>query len=710
MKSKISLSVALLFAIGGGLQAAEEVKLDAIEVASDYLGESTEDSNSYGYKASKAATGLELSILKTPQSTDALTSKNLKQTTSSSYEANDALNRVVGVSFRKRDPERFEIHSRNSEVDSISIDGVTLQNAQHNGISEVGLTDTSLLDRIEIVRGATGLMKGAGEPSANINLVRKVPHVTKDFARLGLSYGSWDFKRVDTDLSYALNKDRSIRARLNFALQDRDYFVDRYKSRKGVVAGVVDFDIGDSSLLRIGADYINTKNKATMWSGLFRKDASGNTLDFPIGYNFSPSWASSSSVVTTQFLNFRHFFDNDFELDLSYNHQNFKQDWYRFDVDNSTYINGNFTKASSLFTKADRKIDVLTAKLSGDYEIANIANQFALTLQSNKNKLNFDIYKPTTAAGIWDSFDFSGRFFEGKFNQGRPDYELADKANMKTTQNSISLINNTNLTDNLSVLLGLRLTKYSRVTKTDQGSWYEAEDYKNNNVSKYFGLTYEYIKGHTIYASITDIFTPQAEIDENKKKLKPIVGTNYEIGLKSQFLDGNINTNLAVFETRRNGVASFVKSIEHDTIWIYEPVNGAKTRGFEVGLSGNIGNLNIYGGYTYAVAKDHKKQPLNTYIPTKTFKFALDYEILKGVNVGGDYSWRNATYLAWDDKKFDTPAFGILNLHANYQVTPKFKVQANINNALNKKHILNDWGRYTNGEPRNFMLRAEYEF
>ena len=33
--------------------------------------------------------------------------------------------------------------------------------------------DTSLYDRVEIVRGATGLMTGAGNPSASVNLVRK---------------------------------------------------------------------------------------------------------------------------------------------------------------------------------------------------------------------------------------------------------------------------------------------------------------------------------------------------------------------------------------------------------------------------------------------------------------------------------------------------------------------------------------------------------
>jgi outer membrane receptor for ferric coprogen and ferric-rhodotorulic acid len=35
--------------------------------------------------------------------------------------------------------------------------------------------DTALFDRVEVVRGANGLMTGAGSASASINMVRKKP-------------------------------------------------------------------------------------------------------------------------------------------------------------------------------------------------------------------------------------------------------------------------------------------------------------------------------------------------------------------------------------------------------------------------------------------------------------------------------------------------------------------------------------------------------
>ncbi|MDE9545740.1 TonB-dependent receptor plug domain-containing protein, partial [Xenorhabdus bovienii] len=61
------------------------------------------------------------------------------------------------------------------------------------------LLDTAILDRLEVVRGAAGLMVGTGMPSAAINLIRKRP--TRDFrGEVTLGTGSWDKWRTSLDL------------------------------------------------------------------------------------------------------------------------------------------------------------------------------------------------------------------------------------------------------------------------------------------------------------------------------------------------------------------------------------------------------------------------------------------------------------------------------------------------------------------------------
>lgn len=713
MNKKIKLSLALATAIfcvyGGGttLVANETTVLDTIEVSTDYLGESTENSNSYGYKASKAATGLELSILRTPQSTDALTSKQLKDNINSDYSADKAVGNIVGISLDKSDTSKMFFHSRKTRINNIDIDGIP--SSSDNDIG--GLTDTAILDRIEVVRGSTGFIKGPGNPSASVNLVRKVPDVSKDFTRFGLSAGSWNFKRADLDASYALNEARSIKARLNVASQKGGSFLDRYKADKNLVYGVVDFNIGDSSLLRVGADYIANNSRSVMWGTKSYEYGNGERTNYPINYNHAPDWAKIKGNVSSKFLKFSHIFSNDFELDLNYHRQDLKQNWTRFAVDAEPMKSGYFTEAQSINTDTKRVIDIFSAKLSGDFKIAKVENKFSTTVDYRINNLKRDLFYPATSLSNNDYFPFSGRFFEGKFNDPKPDFKFVGKDSVKTEQTSISFIDNIDFSDKFSALIGLRFTKYKDKSISTGRSFYSNYTVDKNNISKFFGLSYEYLEGHSSYISMTDIFTPQEEVDINRKTLTPIVGTTYEIGFKSQFFNDSLNTNLAIFEIRRDIDSQYAGDFPDGTSY-YEIVDGNKIKGFEISAYGKINDkLNIYTGYAYSKARNKDKEVIATRIPDKTFKLGFDYEVMTKLNLGANVNWQSTTYNIYGGKKYYVDSYALVDLHAIYKISPKFKIQANINNALDKKYLSGNWGYvYTDGEPRNFMFRTEYQF
>ncbi|MCE6984303.1 TonB-dependent siderophore receptor, partial [Pseudomonas frederiksbergensis] len=66
------------------------------------------------------------------------------------------------------------IYSRGFEVETIQYDGVPLDR-RYYAIGSSFTSDTLLYDRVEILRGANGLLQGSGNPGAAINLVRKRP-------------------------------------------------------------------------------------------------------------------------------------------------------------------------------------------------------------------------------------------------------------------------------------------------------------------------------------------------------------------------------------------------------------------------------------------------------------------------------------------------------------------------------------------------------
>lgn len=149
-----------------------------------------------GYAAQVTNVGLKLPVSQreTPQSVSVLTRSLLDDLAVGSLD--DAILFVPGVAMRQYDSIDTQYISRGFEITNYQLDGLpaTLGRAKPR---------LAMYDRIEVLRGAAGLLNGAGEPGGAINLVRKRP--TKDFAAdASFRIGSWDLYQVQGDIRGAL--------------------------------------------------------------------------------------------------------------------------------------------------------------------------------------------------------------------------------------------------------------------------------------------------------------------------------------------------------------------------------------------------------------------------------------------------------------------------------------------------------------------------
>ncbi len=177
----------------------------------------TEDSGSYNTSSMSTATGLNISARETPQSVSVLTKQRMRDQNLNSVES--AVNNITGISVRQFDSDRFGFTSRGMAVNNVMRDGVaTFYDTRFNYGDNT--LDTDMFDRIEVVRGAAGLMAGPGNPSAVINLVRKRP--TQDFrGSVSAGVGSWEKWRTALDISGPLNSEGSVRGRLSRLMKIR---------------------------------------------------------------------------------------------------------------------------------------------------------------------------------------------------------------------------------------------------------------------------------------------------------------------------------------------------------------------------------------------------------------------------------------------------------------------------------------------------------
>jgi outer membrane receptor for ferric coprogen and ferric-rhodotorulic acid len=177
-------------------------------------GRRTDD---YTVKDSAAATKLTLTPRETPQSMTVITRERLDDQATTSLR--QVLDNTPGIYSSAFDTERVVFYSRGFLIDTLMYDGVpALSSFDTSSIDET--LDSALYERIEVVRGATGLMTGAGSPAASINLVRKHADSRTPTYSFDLTAGSWRDRRAEFDVSTPLNSDGTIRGRVVGVAED----------------------------------------------------------------------------------------------------------------------------------------------------------------------------------------------------------------------------------------------------------------------------------------------------------------------------------------------------------------------------------------------------------------------------------------------------------------------------------------------------------
>ena len=135
--------------------------LQAIRAGSATDEVTTEGTLSYTPRATRAGTGLSLSLRETPQSVTVVTRQRIEDQNMLSVK--DVLAATPGISVQNYDTERYGFNSRGFSIDTYLYDGIPTALTGGGGwAAGESSIDPIIYDRIEVVRGATGLLTGAG--------------------------------------------------------------------------------------------------------------------------------------------------------------------------------------------------------------------------------------------------------------------------------------------------------------------------------------------------------------------------------------------------------------------------------------------------------------------------------------------------------------------------------------------------------------------
>ncbi|QGM46805.1 TonB-dependent siderophore receptor [Methylocystis heyeri] len=605
---------------------------------------------------------------------------------------------------------------------------------------------------VEVLKGPAAILYGAVEPGGLVNVTTKQPSETPHYS-LQQQFGSYAAYRTTASATGPLNQDKSLLYRLDASYENDGSFVDLGYTRNLFFAPVLQWNIDQSTKLKLELEYQNSNidqvygftplvygaplhtersinygerspfNEETLFSGLswshdFNKDwsikqqvmmnrdktaaaqiepffiAQQNTFSLPTP-PFPPF--TSSFLTPSTVGNLVDRFSEPYSL---------KTDIYSTTVD----VVGNFDTGPLKHTLL----------LGGDYYRYNYRGDLSTTFNLSMITVPFlGINLPNFTGGSLTSL--WAPFHPGTpFGPAAPLYAFAGQADNLGlyAQDQIKL------PYGFEVLGGLRYQYLNQRNQFTDGNCFATATCTLDFLVKRYGeldqvvtprvgLLWRPREWVSFYGNYTEGFSPNlGKISSDGTLIAPSSANQWEGGVKLELFDGRVRATGAYYHLVKTNIP--VQAIGTQ---FYTTVGAARSQGPEFDLQGEIlpgwkaiiayANTDVIYTKTnpildpaHPVGSRFEGVPRNTARLFSTYEFQL--EPLRGLKFGGGYTF-HGTQPAWNFSginfhTYQVPSYGVVDLLAAYEFsvgTSKLTAQLNVANLFDRKY-------YTDAEVQHF--------
>ena len=698
------------------------LELGATTISAQALDATTEGSHSYTSKAVTLGKGTH-TLKEIPQSITVMTRKQMDDQNLVSLK--DAVNQTTGIVGLQGVGQGMILSSRGFQIDDWQYDGVPILRNNYS-LGNWATQDLIFFDRLEIMRGAAGLLQGTGSPGGAVNLVRKRGQHAPTVTLTGKA-GSWDHYGLQLDAGGPLNQAGNIRGRVVIDEDQSNSFVDHAWSKTHSLYGALDVDLSEDTTLGLAVSQSNGESRGNI-RGLPRY-ADGSMPDVSRSTYTGARWNRSEIDVTTYYTDLEHRFNDDwaFKVGAVYMTEDNQAKNQRVQRGGGLLPDGSGVQYADFVTDFQSTKSGLDMNLIGKFEALSMEQE--VMLGGNFSQLETDDRYARTFNSTSDSiFDL---------NNNRPDISYESLINSPGGRGVLSKYDirqkgvygtwRVKPIDDLTLVLGSRVSWYDFSYKSRTEDSAGITPYTANTgtetgvVTPYGGIIYDLSREWAVYASYTDVFQPQTEVDSSGSVLKPIVGTNYEVGLKGELMDGRVNTSLAVFryDHENRAIQDIAGGMVCEGGYCSAASGKVRSQGFDAEISGEVvDNLQLFAGYTYNTTK-YLEEPgkdgvvFSSWTPKHMLRVWGNYQLTgdwSRVSTGLGFTTQSHTLVY--QEKTDVPGYTVWNARVGYQLTPEIALALNANNLFDKTYITPAYnqldGNNNFGDPRNLMFNVKY--
>ncbi|RUT12290.1 ferrichrome-iron receptor [Chroococcidiopsis cubana SAG 39.79] len=462
------------------------------------------------------------------------------------------------------------------------------------------LSPIGTVERVEVLKGPASVLFGAGEPGGIVNTVTKKP-LSEPYYKLAFEAGNYGLYQPSIDFSGPLNADQTLLYRFIASYQGSSDFQDISNTKLTAIAPSITWKLGEQTNLEFYYEFTNlaADPAAGLSTAVLLSDGSLTPRDF---VTFYPE-LQSIDVTTHRFgYTLEHEFNDNLQL-----RNNIAINLTRFGEDvgtGFTLVEDRFldpVQASTFVYERNNyfgQIDLL-----GTFQTGAISHQVLTGFDFNRNSNvgnGFEAGTPVPPIDIRNpSYDIPTPEYSrrGTFS----DSDFVRRSYGVYLQDQIAL------GENLKLLVGGRYDWVSTDFEGDFNTPGEVITLPTRNddaFSPRIGLVYQPSENVSLYASYTRSFFSVYGYDNQSSDedviFDPTRGTQYEVGVKTDFLARRLSATLAAYHLTKTNVLTPNPDDPDFSIQTGEQ----RSQGIELDITGEIlPGWNVTAAYAYTDAE-----------------------------------------------------------------------------------------------------------
>jgi catecholate siderophore receptor len=588
----------------------------------------------------------------------------------------DVMRYTPGIQVHQGENNRDQLVIRgNSSSADFFLDGVRDDVQYYRDLYNV--------ERIEALKGPNATMFGRGGGGGVVNRVTKEA-IFEPVRELSAQGGSYGHRRVAVDLDEPLG--RALAFRLNAMYEDSDSFRRNVNLARYAANPTLTLAPGPHTRINLGYEHLHDTRVADRGVTSFQGRPAdvdlatyyGNPDDSHVRAHADIATASvehSAGPVTlrhrTLFGSYERFYQNYVPGAVTPDKSRVALTAYN-----------NDTQRDNLFSQTDAVSSLTTGRVKH-----TLLAGLEVGRQATDNFRNTGYFDNATSVSV--PYSDPTLAIRASFRQSGSD---ADN-HLKTRVGAAYLQDQVELSSALQLVGGVRFDRFDLTYHNNRNG--DTLRRVDDLVSPRAGIVYKPIAPVSVYGSYTVSYLPSSgdqfsSLTTLTEQVKPEQFDNYEAGVKWEPHCG-LAVTAAIYRLDRTHTRA---TDPNDPTRIVQ-TGSQRTSGVEAGLSGRITSAwRIAGGYAYQDA--HVTSATTTarsgarvaQVPRHTLSLWNHYQVLPRLGAAVGLLFRSDMFAAIDDSVV-LPGYTRVDLAAYYSLRDTLRLQANLENALDRRYWLN---------------------